>query len=51
MLLGLPFKEAIISSVLLIPISLMMGYIMIKTENLVSVGIYHTFANWVNILM
>jgi membrane protease YdiL (CAAX protease family) len=48
---GLPPKEAFISAVSLIPISLMMGYIMIKTENIVAPGIYHTFANWVNVLM
>lgn len=49
--MGLSPKEAIISALLLIPISLTMGYIMIKTENIIAVGIYHTFANWVNILM
>lgn len=49
--MGLSFQDAIISSVLLIPISLTMGYIMFKTENIVAPGIYHTFANWVNVLM
>lgn len=49
--MGLSFQDAIISSVLLIPISLTMGYIMLKTENIVAPGIYHTFANWVNVLM
>jgi membrane protease YdiL (CAAX protease family) len=50
-IIGLAPKEAIISAILLIPISLMMGYIMIKTENIVAPSIYHTFANWVSVLM
>jgi len=50
-IMGLPPQEAIISAVLLIPISLTMGFILIKTENIVAPGIYHTFANWVNVLM
>ena len=50
-MMGLLPKEALISSVLLIPISLTMGYILIKTENIVAPGIYHTFANWVGVLM
>lgn len=50
MALGLSPLEALISSAYLIPISLIMGYIMIKTENIVSPGICHTFANWVNVI-
>lgn len=49
--MGLSPKDAIISSALLIPISLMMGYILIKTENIAASSIYHTFANWVSVLM
>lgn len=49
--MGLSPKDAIISSALLIPISLTMGYILIKTENIVAPSIYHTFANWVSVLM
>lgn len=51
MALGLSPLEALISSASLIPISLVMGYIMIKTENIVAPGICHTFADWVNVLM
>jgi membrane protease YdiL (CAAX protease family) len=51
MALGLSPLEALISSAYLIPISLIMGYIMIKTENIVAPGICHTFANWVNVIM
>jgi len=50
-IMGLPPQEAIISAVLLIPISLTMGFILIKTENIVAPGIYHTFADWVVLLM
>ncbi|MBL4937433.1 CPBP family intramembrane metalloprotease [Clostridium sp. YIM B02515] len=49
--MGLPLKEAFINSVLLIPISLTMGYIQIKTKNIAAAGIYHTFANWINIFI
>lgn len=49
--MGLSPKDAIISSALLIPISLMMGYILIKTENIAASSIYHTFADWVSVLM
>jgi membrane protease YdiL (CAAX protease family) len=49
--MGLSPKEAILSSCLLIPISLTMGYILIKTENIAAPAIYHTFANWVSVLM
>lgn len=46
----LHLTEAVISSVSLIPISLLMGYVMLRTENVVASGLFHTFANWVNTL-
>ncbi|KJR47537.1 hypothetical protein UF75_2115 [Desulfosporosinus sp. I2] len=49
--IGLSPYEAISSAVLLIPVSLMMGYIMIKTENIVAPGMYHSFINWINIVI
>ncbi|ERI91976.1 CAAX amino terminal protease family protein [Clostridiales bacterium oral taxon 876 str. F0540] len=49
--MGVPLREALINSILLIPISLTMGYIQIKTKNIAAAGIYHTFANWINIFM
>jgi len=42
--------EAVISSASLVPISLLMGYVMLRTENVVAPGLFHTFANWVNTL-
>lgn len=51
MAFGLSPNEAIISAVLLIPMSLIMGYTMIKTENILAPGIYHTFYNWINVLL
>jgi len=49
--MGLSPREAILSSCLLIPISLTMGYILVKTENIAASAIYHTFANWISVLM
>ena len=49
--MGISPKDAVVSSALLIPISLMMGYIFIKTENIAASSIYHTFADWVSVLM
>jgi membrane protease YdiL (CAAX protease family) len=49
--MGLAPLEAVTSSILLIPISLTLGYIMIKTENIAAPAIYHTFADWVNVLL
>ncbi|MBN1451078.1 MAG: CPBP family intramembrane metalloprotease [Anaerolineales bacterium] len=40
---------ALLSSAMLIPISLLMGYIMLRTENVVAPAILHTFADWVGI--
>ncbi len=47
---GLASPEAVVSSALLIPISLFMGYVMLRTSNIVAPGICHTFANWVGVL-
>lgn len=49
-IMGLPSGDALLSSALLIPISLLMGYIMIRTENVIAPALFHTFANWVNTL-
>lgn len=47
---GMFNTEALLSSIALIPVSLLHGYIMMKTKNLVAPGILHTFANWYNII-
>ena len=47
---GLLPLEAVLSSVSLIPISLLLGYMMLRTENIVAPGLFHTFANWVSTL-
>jgi len=46
---GMTLPEAFISSFMLIPISLLLGYIMIRTENIVAPALFHTFVDWVNI--
>lgn len=48
---GLNPTAALISSASLIPISLFLGYILIRTENIVAPAIFHTFADWVGVLM
>jgi membrane protease YdiL (CAAX protease family) len=47
---GLPLPDAVISSASLVPISLLLGYVMLRTENVIAPALFHTFANWVNIL-
>jgi membrane protease YdiL (CAAX protease family) len=47
---GLPPLDALVSSASLIPISLFMGYLLLRTENIVAPGLAHTFANWVGTL-
>jgi len=42
------FLEAFADSAALIPVSLLMGFIMLRTRNLIASGLFHTFANWVN---
>jgi len=40
--------DALIASASLLPVSLLMGYVMKATGNVVASGLFHTFANWVN---
>jgi membrane protease YdiL (CAAX protease family) len=48
--MGMSPLEALGSSAALIPISLFLGYVMLRTENVVAPGLAHTFANWVGTL-
>jgi membrane protease YdiL (CAAX protease family) len=43
---GMDFQSAFISCASLIPLSLMLGYIMIKTKNIMTVAILHTIIDW-----
>lgn len=43
---GMDFQSALISCASLIPLSLLFGYIMIKTKNIATVAILHTFIDW-----
>jgi membrane protease YdiL (CAAX protease family) len=45
---GMGPLEALGASAELIPVSLLMGYIMIRVRNIVAPGLFHTFANWVS---
>jgi membrane protease YdiL (CAAX protease family) len=42
--------EALISLAGLIPIGLFLGYVMLRTENIVTTGLVHTLADWVGTL-
>lgn len=46
---GLDPLAAFLSSAYLIPISMLLGYIMLRTDNIAAPAIYHTFADWVGI--
>lgn len=43
---GMDMQSAFLSCVNLIPLSLVLGYIMIKTKNIITVSILHTFIDW-----
>jgi len=43
---GMDIQTALISCASLIPLSLLFGYIMIKTKNIATVAILHTFIDW-----
>jgi membrane protease YdiL (CAAX protease family) len=43
---GMSFYGALVNCVALIPISLTFGYIMIKTKNVITGSIFHTFVDW-----
>lgn len=48
---GFDATTAFLSSAYLIPISLSMGFVMLRTENIVAPAISHTFADWVGTFM
>ena len=48
---GFDATTALLASVALIPISLFMGFVMLRTENIVAPAISHTFADWVGVFM
>lgn len=50
-ILGFDATTALLSSAALIPISLFMGFVMLRTENIVAPAISHTFADWVGVFM
>jgi hypothetical protein len=45
---GKDWGDALIASASLVPVSLLMGYVMKATGNVVAPGLFHTFANWVS---
>jgi membrane protease YdiL (CAAX protease family) len=47
---GMGFFDSFVSCIHLIPVSLLMGFVMLQTGNLLASGLYHTFMNWVKVL-
>jgi len=48
---GLAPGEALLDSLTLVPTSLFMGWVMLRTRNVVAPGLAHTFADWVGTLL
>ncbi|WP_026883327.1 CPBP family intramembrane glutamic endopeptidase [Clostridium akagii] len=48
---GMNFNSALLSCVELIPSGLLLGYIMIKTKNIVAGSIFHTFIDWTQTIL
>jgi membrane protease YdiL (CAAX protease family) len=48
--MGMAGTDAIVSSLSLIPISLLYGYIMLQTENVVAGTILHAFIDWSSVV-
>lgn len=42
--------EALASALLVLPVSLLFGYIMLKSQNIIPSSIFHLFANWSTLL-
>lgn len=48
---GLDFQQALVSSISLLPISLLLGVLMLWSGNLALPGVLHMFMDWVNTLL
>ncbi|MBU1948773.1 MAG: CPBP family intramembrane metalloprotease, partial [Candidatus Eisenbacteria bacterium] len=46
---GMAAGEALLSAAALIPISLFLGFVMLRTQNIVAPGLLHMFVNWLDI--
>jgi membrane protease YdiL (CAAX protease family) len=47
---GMSPPDALLSSASLMPISLFLGYVMLRTENVIAPGLAHIFADWIGTL-
>lgn len=47
---GMSLSGAFASSAAPAPVSLLIGFVMLQTGNLIAPGLFHTFVNWVNTL-
>lgn len=46
---GTSFLDAVLASTTLIPIGLLMGFVMLRTRNLIAPLVFHIFVNWVTV--
>jgi membrane protease YdiL (CAAX protease family) len=49
-IMGMSETDAIMDSFALIPISLLLGYIMLRAENVMAGALFHTFIDWCSVL-
>jgi len=47
--LGMAGEEALLSAAALVPISLFLGFVMLRTRSIVAPGILHTMINWLDV--
>ncbi len=43
--------DAVLDTILIIPPSLLMGYMFLRTRSIVASGVFHTLVNWQVVLM
>jgi len=49
-IMGMSGTDAMIDSLTLIPVSLLLGYIMLRTENIMAGALFHAFIDWSSVL-
>jgi len=48
LILNMATGDAFVATISLVPVSLLFGFIMLRTQNIMAPGLFHTFANWVS---
>lgn len=50
LMLGSDWERVLMKTANYVPIALFLGFVMLRTGNLMTIGLFHTFANWVSVL-